>query len=91
MLPLSKPALGTVAIFSIIFHWNDFLGPLIYLNTQQNYTLALGLQSFQGAYGGDFNLMMAASTVMILPIMVLFFFAQRFFMQGIVMTGMGGR
>jgi multiple sugar transport system permease protein len=91
MLPLSKPALGTVAIFGIIFHWNDFLGPLIYLNSQQYYTLALGLQSFQGAYGGDFNLMMAASTVMIIPIMVLFFFAQRFFMQGIALTGMGGR
>lgn len=90
-LPLSAPALATVAIFSVIFHWNDFLSPLIYLNSPSLFTLALGLQQFQSQYNTQFTLLMAASVVMILPIIALFFFTQRYFLQGIALTGLAGR
>ncbi len=90
-LPLSTPALATVTIFSVIFHWNDFLNPLIYINSPSLFTLALGLQQFQSQYNTQFTLLMAASMVMILPIMVLFFFTQRYFLQGIALTGLAGR
>jgi multiple sugar transport system permease protein len=89
-LPLSKPALATVAIFSFIGHWNDFLGPLIYLRTQDMFTLALGLQTFQGIYATHYEWLMAASIVVVLPVLVLFFACQRFFVQGIVLTGLKG-
>ncbi len=88
MLPLSKPALTTVAIFTFIWTWNDFLGPLIYLNDQDKYVLAIGLAMFQGNYRTQWDLMMAAATVVTLPIVVLFFLAQKQFMQGITMTGL---
>ena len=91
LLPLSGPALATVAIFSLIFHWNDFLGPLIYLNDPKKWTLALGLQGFRDTYSTQWSLMMAASTTMILPIILLFFFAQRYFIRGIQLTGLAGR
>lgn len=91
IMPLSKPALATVAILVFIFHWNDFLGPLIYLNSQSNFTLAVGLSEFRDRYGNDFNLMMAASMVMIVPIMIIFFAGIRFFMRGIALTGLAGR
>ncbi|MCL5947060.1 MAG: carbohydrate ABC transporter permease [Chloroflexi bacterium] len=91
LLPLSKPALSAVAIFSIQYNWNDFLNPLIYLNQQQYFTLALGLQFFQSEYGTQWTLMMAAAVMMILPMVVLFFAAQRFFIQGIQLTGLAGR
>jgi multiple sugar transport system permease protein len=90
MLPLSKPALTTVALFTFIWTWNDFLGPLIYLNDQKKYVLALGLAMFQGQYRTEWDLMMAAATVVTLPIVVLFFLAQKQFMQGITMTGLKG-
>lgn len=90
ILPLSKPALATVAIFSFMGHWNDFVGPLIYLRSPRNYTLALGLQTFQGLYSTDFQYLMAASIVVVAPVIVLFFLAQRYFVQGIVLTGMKG-
>jgi multiple sugar transport system permease protein len=90
-LPLSKPALATVAIFTIMWTWNDFMGPLIYLNREQNWTLTLGLSRFRGIYGTTpWNLLMAASLVTVLPLIVLFFFAQRYFIQGIVITGVKG-
>jgi ABC-type glycerol-3-phosphate transport system permease component len=89
-LPLSKPALATVAIFSFMAHWNDFVGPLIYLRSPRNYTLALGLQTFQGLYSTDFHYLMAASIVVVAPVILLFFLAQRYFVQGIVLTGMKG-
>jgi multiple sugar transport system permease protein len=89
-LPLSKPALATVAIFSFMAHWNDFVGPLIYLQSPRNYTLALGLQTFQGLYSTDYHYLMAGSIVVVLPVIVLFFLAQRYFVQGIVLTGMKG-
>ena len=90
ILPLSKPALATVALFQLMGTWNDFGGPLLYLNDQSKYTLAFGLQQFLGAYGGEWAMLMAAATVFTLPIIVLFFFAQRTFIQGIATTGVKG-
>lgn len=90
LLPLSKPALAAIAIFVFQFHWNDFLEPLIYLHSQYNFTLALGLRAFQGEYGTDWNLLMAASLVVMLPPLLLFFVAQRYFIQGVVFTGIKG-
>ncbi len=91
MLPLSVPVLVTVAIFSFVGHWNAFLEPLIYLNSTTNLTLAVGLRLFRNQYTGDWNLMMAAATAMIVPIIVLFIFTQRYFTRGIVLTGLAGR
>jgi multiple sugar transport system permease protein len=92
ILPLSGPALATVAIFDVLNSWNDFLGPLIYINSPQNFTLALGLGQFQLAHQQTlWNYMMAASAAMIAPVIVLFFVAQRYFMRGIVTTGLAGR
>ena len=90
MLPLAGPALAVVAIFTFINSWNDFLAPLIYLSSQSNYTIALGLATFKGMYATQWHYLMAASTVMVMPIIVLFFLAQRYFVQGIVMTGSKG-
>jgi len=88
VLPLAKPALIVVALFQFMATWNDFLGPLIYLNDQQDMTLALGLQAFQSKGGGtDWNYLMAASTLIVLPVIVLFFFCQRYFIEGIATTG----
>lgn len=91
ILPLSKPVLATVAIFSFIHHWNDFFLPLIYLQSNEKWTMAIGLQGFKDLYTTDWNLMMAASTAMILPLLLLFFFAQRYFISGIQMSGIAGR
>jgi ABC-type glycerol-3-phosphate transport system permease component len=91
ILPLSKPALATVAIFSFMYNWNDFLNPLIYLSDSNMYTLALGvnfLRSFRG--GGELSLQMAASVMFVAPCIILFFLAQRFIVQGIVTTGLKG-
>jgi len=90
ILPLAKPALATVALFSFMGAWTDFQGPLIYLHDSHQYTLAIGLQSFLGRHGGEWNLLMAASTVVTLPLIAAFFFAQRTFIQGIAMTGVKG-
>jgi len=89
-LPLSVPALTTVAIFSFFFHWNDLLGPLIYLRTQLKFPVALGISSFQSEQYANFALMMAAATMALLPMLVVFFFAQRLFIQGVVITGVKG-
>jgi ABC-type glycerol-3-phosphate transport system permease component len=90
ILPLSKPALATVTIFSFMNHWNDFLGPLIYLTSQDNYTLTLGLRHFMGQYATQFQYMMAISFLMSLPIILVFFFAQQYFVRGVVMSGLKG-
>ena len=90
ILPLAKPALATIGIFTFMGTWNDFMGPLIYLNSPEKRTLALGLASFRSLYATHWNLLMAASTVMVIPIIVLFFGAQRHFVQGIVLTGLKG-
>lgn len=88
ILPLAKPALLVVALFQFMATWNDFLGPLIFLVDQKQFTLALGLQSFQSQQGGTpWNFLMAASTLVVLPVLVLFFFTQRSFVQGIATTG----
>lgn len=91
IVPLSRPALAVVALFHFLYCWNDFLGPLLYLIDQDTFTLAVGLQFFQSRQGGTpWNLLMAASTLVVSPIIVLFFFAQRTFIQGITMTGLKG-
>ncbi len=88
MLPQVKPALATVGIFTFMGSWNDFMGPLIYLSEEHKYTLALGLQSFLTENLAVWNHLMAFSTVLLLPLLILFFFAQRYFIEGITLTGM---
>jgi multiple sugar transport system permease protein len=88
LMPLSKPAITTVAVLSFIGHWDDFMGPLIYLNNLQNYTVSIALRLFQDQYGSEFNLLMAAALVHIVPVVILFFIAQRYFVKGIAMTGL---
>jgi multiple sugar transport system permease protein len=91
ILPLCRPALMVVALFQFMYTWNDFLGPLIYLTKQEDYTLALGLQFFQSQHGGtEWHYLMAASTLVALPIIILFFFTQKTFIEGISMTGIKG-
>jgi multiple sugar transport system permease protein len=90
IIPLSRPALITVAIFSTLGAWNDFLGPLIYLNDSRQYTLALGLAEFTGLYTSQWHLLMAAATVVLVPVLILFFVAQRYFIEGIALTGSKG-
>lgn len=88
ILPLSKPALAVTIIFQFLWTWNDFLGPLIYLYDQEKYTLALGLRLFQSAHQVEWSYLMAASTLFTLPTIILFFFTQRYFVEGINLTGM---
>ena len=90
IVPLSKPALATVALLTFIWAWLDFMGPLVYLNDENMYTLALGLAAFLGRHGADWSGLMAAGTVVVAPIIVIFFFAQRTFIRGIALTGMKG-
>jgi multiple sugar transport system permease protein len=90
MMPLAKPALITVAIFTFLFAWNDLLAPITYLRSPDNFTVAAGLASFRSQTDISWDLQLAASTAVTLPVIVLFFFAQRYFIQGIVMTGMKG-
>ncbi|HEV8250938.1 MAG TPA: carbohydrate ABC transporter permease [Gaiellaceae bacterium] len=82
VLPLARPALAVVAIFAAVYAWNDFLPPLIYLQDDHKYTLAIGLQFYRSFYDVDFNLLMAASTLVILPLVVLFLLFQRQFIEG---------
>ncbi len=90
VLPLSKPALATCAIFQFMGTWNDFLGPLLYLNKPSLYTVAYGLQQFMSKNGGQWTLLMAGATIFTLPMVILFFFAQRTFIEGIATTGAKG-
>ncbi|OHB53325.1 MAG: hypothetical protein A2Y10_07245 [Planctomycetes bacterium GWF2_41_51] len=91
VLPLSKPVLLVVALFQFIASWNDFLGPLVYLTREETYTLALGLQFFQSQHGGThWNYLMAASSLIVLPIIIIYFFAQKAFIEGISLTGLKG-
>ena len=87
IMPLSKPALATVGLFSFINTWNDFFGPLIYLHTFDKMTIAVGLQLFRGQFLTDFPALMAMSTLSLLPIIVVFFFTQKTFIKGIALTG----
>lgn len=88
ILPLSRPALATVALFQFIASWNDFNGPLLYLNDPARFPLAYGLEQFVSSYSSQTNLLMAAAVLFTLPIVVLFFFTQRTFIRGIATTGL---
>jgi multiple sugar transport system permease protein len=87
MLPLAKPAVLAVGLFQFMASWTDFLGPLLYLTDSIQYTLSLGLQQFQSQKGSEWGLMMAVSTMMTLPVIILFFFLQKTFIRGITFTG----
>ncbi|MCX6049270.1 MAG: carbohydrate ABC transporter permease [Chloroflexi bacterium] len=89
-LPLAKPALATVAIFSFFYYWNDLLYPLIYLQSQDKFPVPMGIATFRGEQYANFALMMAASTMALAPLLVVFFLAQRLFIQGVVITGVKG-
>ena len=91
LIPLSIPVIAVVSILSFIGSWNWFLEPMIYLSSQKNFTIALGLRMFKDRRTGEWNLMMAASTAMIVPVLVLFFVVQRWIKQGIALTGLSGR
>ncbi len=88
--PMSKPAVATVALFSFVWAWTDFMGPLIYLNDSSKFTLAVGLQYFLGRHGEQWNLLMAAATVVTAPLVVLFLITQRAYVRGITLTGLKG-
>jgi len=91
LLPMSKPALAIAGIMFFQFKWKEFFAPLIYLHDSEKYTIALGLRAFQSeTWGTDWHLMMAANIVFMLPLIVIFYFAQRYFIQGIVFTGVKG-
>jgi multiple sugar transport system permease protein len=90
VMPLATPVLASVGLFTFLATWNDFLGPLIYLNSPESYTLSLGLAQFRGEHGVEWGAMMAVSTVMLIPVLIAFFFTQRTFVQGISMTGIKG-
>jgi len=87
-LPLSIPVITAISIFTFIGSWNDFMGPLIYLNDASKYTIQLGLRMFQADFSSDWSALMAMSIVTALPCIILFFVAQRYFIQGIVLTGL---
>lgn len=90
ILPLTKPALVVVGMFAFMNTWNDFLGPLIYLNSDDKYTVALGLQLFIGSYRAEWQLMMAAACLVVIPAIIVFMLGQRYLIEGITMTGVKG-
>ena len=87
MLPLTKPALITIAINSFNAAWNDFLGPLLYIQDQEKYTLQIGLQVFQNQATTQWNYLMAGATLVLIPTILMFFFTQRYFIEGMDLTG----
>ncbi len=90
ILPLSRSAVIVVALFSFLGTWNDFMGSLIYLKSDHLFTLALGLQMFQGTYTAQWDLLMAASAAVVLPCVIVFLAGQRYFLDGITLTGLKG-
>lgn len=90
MLPLSKPSLATLTIFTFVNTWNDFLGPLLYLHTESKKTLQLGLRMFIGQYSAEYGLIMAASVVALIPVLIVFLALQKYFVQGIASSGLKG-
>lgn len=90
MLPLSKPSLATLTIFTFVNTWNDFLGPLLYLHTDSKKTLQLGLRMFIGQYSAEYGLIMAASVVALIPVLIVFLALQKYFVQGIASSGLKG-
>jgi len=91
LIPLSKPVIATIAVFAVIQHYNSFLEPLIYLNSMDNWTRALGIRAINHSNVKNWELVFAAGTLMLAPVLFLFVIAQRYFVQGIAMTGFGGR
>jgi len=90
ILPLTRPALIVVGLFTFLASWNDFLGPLIYLTRDTRFTLAIGLRQFEGLFNAQWHLMMAASTVVLLPVIIVFLIGQKYFIEGIALTGLKG-
>jgi len=90
MLPLSKPALSTLTIFTFVNTWNDYLGPLIYLKTETKKTIQLGLKMFIGQYSAEYGLIMAGSVVSLIPVIVVFLCLQKYFVEGVASTGLKG-
>lgn len=90
MLPLSKPALSTLTIFTFVNTWNDFLGPLIYLTTETKKTLQLGLRMFISQFGSEYGLIMAASVLSLIPVLIVFLSLQKYFVEGVAATGVKG-
>lgn len=90
IFPITHPAVVVVGLFAFLNTWNDFLGPLVYLNDENKYTLALGLQLFNGMYKAEWHLLMAASCVVLAPVIIVFLFGQKYFIEGITMTGIKG-
>lgn len=88
VLPLSGPALATVGVFSFIYSWRDFMGPLLYLNSPDKQTLELGLNTYQTLANSQWELIMAGAVLVMIPLLLIFFFSQRYFVKGIVMTGL---
>lgn len=91
MMPLARPALGAVAVFEFMSTWQDFLGPLIYLSSDRNYTVSVGLAAFRNDYFTAWHLFMAAAAVAMLVPLVVFFIAQKYFISGVTLTGAGGK
>jgi multiple sugar transport system permease protein len=89
-MPLAKPALGVLAITNFAWNWNNFFDPLIYLNSTEKFTVSLGLTLFQGRMARDIPGLMAMTTVSMIPVLITFFIAQRYFIQGIVISGVKG-
>lgn len=90
MLPLSKPALSTLIIFTFVTTWNDYLGPLIYLKSQEKKTIQLGLKMFISQYSSDYGLIMAGSVLSLIPVMIVFLILQKYFVEGVASTGLKG-
>ncbi|MBN1348627.1 carbohydrate ABC transporter permease [candidate division KSB1 bacterium] len=90
MVPLAKPAIATIAVLSFVGHWNDFISPLIYLHSYRLFPISLGINMFKGAYSIFPHYLMAASVVALVPILILFFFAQKYFVKGIILSGIKG-
>ena len=90
MLPLSKPALSTLTIFTFVNTWNDYLGPLIYLKTESKKTIQLGLKMFIGQYSSEYGLIMAGSVLSLIPVIIVFLCLQKYFVEGVASTGLKG-
>jgi multiple sugar transport system permease protein len=90
MLPLSKPALSTLTIFTFVNTWNDYLGPLIYLKTESKKTIQLGLKMFISQYSSDYGLIMAGSVLSLIPVLIVFLCLQKYFVEGVASTGLKG-
>lgn len=90
MLPLIKPAVMTLIVFTLMNTWNDYLGPLIYLSTPDKYTMTLGIAYFKGTYTVQWNMMMAGAVISVIPILTVYLFGQKYFIEGIAFSGIKG-